>query len=90
MSAIVSLTLTPMMSARLLKHKPESEQSRLLSRCPKRRSTTSSSSHGSRTLRFVLGYQTITLLVAVGTLILTIFLFYEISERILSPFRIRE
>jgi multidrug efflux pump len=29
MSAIVSLTLTPMMSARLLKHKPEAEQGRL-------------------------------------------------------------
>src|SRR6202034_2847623 len=29
MSALVSLTLTPMMSARLLKHKPEAEQGRL-------------------------------------------------------------
>ena len=28
MSAVVSLTLTPMMSARLLKHTPEAEQSR--------------------------------------------------------------
>src|SRR6202041_1220329 len=28
-SAVVSLTLTPMMSARLLKHTPESEQGRL-------------------------------------------------------------
>ena len=28
-SAVVSLTLTPMMCARLLKHKPESQQGRL-------------------------------------------------------------
>jgi multidrug efflux pump len=78
MSAIVSLTLTPMMSARLLRHKPESEQSRFYH--ASERAFNSVIDFYGKTLRFVLGYQTITLLVAVGTLILTIFLFIEIPK----------
>ena len=78
MSAIVSLTLTPMMSARLLKHTPESEQSRFYHISEK--AFNDVIEFYGKTLRFVLGYQTITLLVAVGTLILTVFLFYEIPK----------
>jgi multidrug efflux pump len=77
-SAIVSLTLTPMMAARILTHKPESQQSRFYK----------VSEHAfnkiiewyGHTLRFVLRFQTITLLVAVATLVLTVFLFYEIPK----------
>ena len=78
MSAAVSLTLTPMMSARLLKHKPESEQGRFF-RASENLFNKVIDYYG-RTLKFVLGYQTITLLVAVATLVLTVFLFYEIPK----------
>jgi multidrug efflux pump len=78
MSAIVSLTLTPMMSARLLKHKPESEQGRFF-KASERIFERVIEFYG-RTLRFVLGYQTTTLLVAVATLALTVFLYYEVPK----------
>jgi len=42
-----------------------------------------------RTLKFVLRFQTITLLVALGTLLLTVFLVYRHPERILSRSRYR-
>ncbi len=48
MSAVVSLTLTPMMSARLLKHTPEESQGRLLSRVRETRSIRLSSSMAER------------------------------------------
>jgi len=78
MSAIVSLTLTPMMSARLLKHTPESSQGRLF-RASENAFNSVIAFYG-RTLKFVLRFQTVTLLVAVATLILTVFLFYEIPK----------
>ncbi len=78
MSAIVSLTLTPMMSARLLKHKPESSQGRLF-QASENAFNAVIALYG-RTLKFVLRFQTITLLVALATLGLTIFLFYEIPK----------
>jgi multidrug efflux pump len=78
MSAVVSLTLTPMMSARLLKHTPEASQGRLF-RASENVFNKIIDFYG-RTLRFVLGYQTTTLLVAVATLLLTILLFYEIPK----------
>ena len=78
MSAIVSLTLTPMMAARVLKHTPESSQGRFY-RASENVFNKVIEFYG-KTLRFVLGYQTITLLIAVGTLILTVFLFYEIPK----------
>ena len=68
-SALVSLTLTPMMASRLLHFTPEEKQGRFY--------------HASgeilqkvidfygRTLKVVLRYQTLTLFVAVGTLVLT-------------------
>ena len=78
MSAFVSLTLTPMMSARLLKHIPEGSQGRLY-RMSERGFNAIIDFYG-RTLKFVLRFQTITLLVAVATLLLTVFLFYEIPK----------
>jgi multidrug efflux pump len=78
MSAIVSLTLTPMMSGRLLKHTPESSQGRLFKASEK--AFNSVIEFYGRTLKFVLRFQTITLLVAVATLLLTVFLFYEIPK----------
>ncbi len=77
-SAIVSLTLTPMMSARLLKHTPESEQGRFY-RVSENAFNKVIEFYG-RTLQFVLRFQTITLLVALGTLILTVVLFYKIPK----------
>jgi multidrug efflux pump len=77
-SAAVSLTLTPMMSARLLKHRPESEQSWFY-----RKSEAVFKSvidFYGRTLNWVLGHQTATLLVAAGTLVLTILLYIVIPK----------
>jgi multidrug efflux pump len=72
-SAVVSLTLTPMMCARLLHYNPEEQQTRFY-RISERAFQRMIEFYG-RTLKFVLRYQTITLLVALGTLVLTIFLY---------------
>ncbi len=77
-SAIVSLTLTPMMSARILRHIPNEQQGRLYQ--ASERAFERMIEFYGRTLKFVLGYQTITLLVAVGTLALTIFLYIVIPK----------
>ena len=77
-SAVVSLTLTPMMCARLLKHKPEAQHSRLF------RWTENSwnllLNFYDRTLQFVLRHQPATLLVALGTLGLTVLLYVYIPK----------
>src|SRR5450432_2089937 len=62
LSAVVSLTLTPMMCARLLKHKPESEQGRLY-RASERVFQSIIAFYG-RTLNVILRHQFLTLLVA--------------------------
>jgi multidrug efflux pump len=77
-SAMVSLTLTPMMCARLLKHKPESEQGWLY-RMSERIFQAIVRFYG-RTLEVVLRHQPMTLLVAVGTLAATIYLFWIIPK----------
>ena len=77
-SAVVSLTLTPMMSARLLKHTPEASQGRLF-RFSEDLFNKAIDFYGY-TLKFVLRFQTTTLLVALGTLLLTIYMFYEIPK----------
>jgi multidrug efflux pump len=77
-SAVVSLTLTPMMCSKLLKHKPEAEQGRLF-RASERAFEAVIALYG-RILRFVLRWQTVTLLVAAGTLALTCYQFYTISK----------
>jgi multidrug efflux pump len=77
-SAVVSLTLTPMMCARLLKHVPEEKQGRFY--------------HASgaffdavierygRSLTFVLKHQGTTLLVAVATMVITVFLYIIVPK----------
>jgi len=77
-SAVVSLTLTPMMASKLLKHKPEASQGRLF-RASEHAFNSIIAFYG-RTLQFVLRFQTITLLVAVATLALTIILFWRIPK----------
>ena len=77
-SAVVSLTLTPMMCSKLLRHKPESEQS-FFYRISERGFNAIIAFYG-RTLRFVLRFQGTTLLVAIGTLALTILMFYWIPK----------
>jgi len=77
-SAVVSLTLTPMMSARILRHKPEQQQGRIY-KASERVFERMIAFYG-RTLKFVLRYQTITLLIALATLLLTIFLYVIIPK----------
>ena len=77
-SAVVSLTLTPMMAARILRHEPKEQQGRFY-RASERMFEKMIAFYG-RTLKVVLRYQTITLLVALGTLLLTIFLYIVIPK----------
>jgi multidrug efflux pump len=77
-SAIVSLTFTPMLSARLLRHTPEEKQSHLF------RSTGAFfdrlSARYTRALRWVLRHQPLVLLFAAGTLVLTVVLYVLIPK----------
>jgi multidrug efflux pump len=77
-SAFVSLTLTPMMSARLLKHTPPDQQGKFY-RASERMFDRIIEAYG-RSLQWVLRYQTITLLVAAGTLVLTIILYIIVPK----------
>jgi len=77
-SAIVSLTLTPMMAARLLRHKPESKQGRFYK--ASEHVFESTIAFYGRTLKWVLGHQTMTLLVAAATLVITILLYIYIPK----------
>jgi len=77
-SAVVSLTLTPMMAARILKHDPEA-QNKPFYRWSEHVFERMIAFYG-RTLKFVLRFQGITLLVAVATLALTIFLYMVIPK----------
>src|SRR5258706_10215888 len=77
-SAIVSLTLTPMMCAKLLRHKPESERGRFY-RISERAFQSTIDFYGL-TLRVILRHHFATLIVAVATLALTVFLFLIIPK----------
>ena len=77
-SAVVSLTLTPMMCARLLRHKPEAEQGRFY-RASGRFFDAVIARYG-RMLDWVLDRQAATLLVAVGTLALTVILYMFVPK----------
>jgi multidrug efflux pump len=78
MSAGVSLTLTPMMSAKLLKHRKPEEQGRFY-HASERFYNRVVDFYG-RTLKFVLRHQTTTLLITVGTLVLTILLYVVVPK----------
>jgi multidrug efflux pump len=77
-SAIVSLTLTPMMCSRILRHKSESEQTRFY-RASERVFDRVIRFYG-RTLQWVLRHQTETLLVAIATLGLTVWLYMIVPK----------
>jgi len=77
-SAVVSLTLTPMMCSKLLRHRPETEQGRLYH--ASERAFQAIIAFYGRTLQFVLRWRKVTLLVAVGTLCLTIYQAYTIPK----------
>jgi multidrug efflux pump len=77
-SAVVSLTLTPMMCSRILHHDPEEKQTRFY-RWSEHVFNSLIAFYG-RTLRVVLRYQTITLLVAAATLVLTVVLYIDIPK----------
>ncbi len=77
-SAIVSLTLTPMMCALILKHKPPEKQGRLF-RASERAFEWVIEKYG-QTLSIVLRHQYITLAVALGTIVMTVLLFIVIPK----------
>ncbi len=77
-SAAVSLSLTPMMCARLLHHKPESERGWLY-QISERIFQAIIRFYG-RTLTVVLRHQPATMVVAAGTLVATLWLFYIIPK----------
>ncbi len=86
-SAVVSLTLTPMMCAKILRHKPESRAGLVLSQVGARLRV------GHRALRHArcsgcCGISALTLLVTVATLAATVFLYMMVPKGF-SRFRIR-
>ena len=78
LSAVVSLTLTPMMCSRLLKHVPEERQGRFYHASGKFFERVIAS-YG-RSLQWVLRHQTATLAVAVATLVLTVLLYVLVPK----------
>jgi multidrug efflux pump len=81
-SAVVSLTLTPMMCSRLLRHTPESQQGRFYRKSEE--VFNNIIAFYGRTLQWVLKRQTATLLVAAATLVLT-FVLYSIVPKGFFP-----
>jgi multidrug efflux pump len=77
-SAVVSLTLTPMMCSRILRHDPEEKQTRFY-RWSEHMLNSVIGFYG-RTLRVVLRFKTITLLVALATLVVTVVLYIYIPK----------
>jgi multidrug efflux pump len=82
-SAVVSLSFTPMLSARLLRHVPEAEHGRLM-RKSQRWFERMNAAYG-RGLQWVLENSGLTLLVAVGTLVLTVLLYIWIPKGFFPP-----
>jgi len=77
-SAVVSLTLTPMMCAKLLKHVPPSKQGKFYR---KSEDFYERVIHFyGRTLKWVLGHQTATLIVTVSTLVFTLVLYVVVPK----------
>ncbi len=77
-SAVVSLTLTPMMCAKILRHKPADKQGRLYL-ASERLFERVIAAYG-RTLQVVLRYRFVTLLVTIGTLVLTLLLYVIVPK----------
>ena len=77
-SAVVSLTLVPMLCARLIRHRSEAERSRFDVKAE--HAFNAAIAAYDHALNWVLDRQPLTLLVAVVTLVLTILLYYEIPK----------
>ncbi len=77
-SAIVSLTLTPMMCAKLLKSKREAKHGRFYQ--ASQRWNDSIIAFYGRTLRWVLKHQTATLIITVSTLVFTLVLYVVVPK----------
>jgi multidrug efflux pump len=77
-SAVVSLTLTPMLCAKLLKHKHASEQGRFYK--VSERMFESTIAFYGRTLDWVLKHRNLTLIVAVATLVVTVLLYVVVPK----------
>ncbi len=77
-SAVVSLTLTPMMCSKLLSDKAHSNRGRFYE--VSEHAFESIIAFYGKTLRWVLQYQTLTLFVALGTLALTVFLYVIVPK----------
>ncbi len=77
-SAIVALTLVPMMCARLIRHRPEAQRSRFDVRAEHAFNWVID--RYDRALTVVLDHQPLTLLVALATLILTVFLYVIVPK----------
>ena len=78
-SLVVSLTLTPMMCARLLKPEPKEEEQGRFYRASGAFIDWMIGQYG-RLLQWVLKHQPLTLLVAIGTLALTVFLYLVVPK----------
>lgn len=78
LSALISLTLTPMMCAKLLKHVPEEKQSRFY-HASGRMFDRIIGEYG-KCLNWVLDRQKLTLAVAIGTLVMTVLLYVLIPK----------
>ncbi|MDM8191784.1 MdtB/MuxB family multidrug efflux RND transporter permease subunit [Pseudomonas koreensis] len=78
-SLVVSLTLTPMMCARLLKREPQEHEQGRFYRASGGFIDWMIKEYG-RMLRWVLKHQPLTLLVAIGTLALTVFLYVIVPK----------
>ena len=77
-SAIVSLTLTPMMCAKLLKHTPPEKQGKFYHASEKMFNNIIK--QYGKSLQWVLKHQSLTLSVAVGTLVFTVLLYIFIPK----------
>ncbi|MFZ6693221.1 MdtB/MuxB family multidrug efflux RND transporter permease subunit [Undibacterium sp. SXout20W] len=77
-SAFISLTLTPMMCARLLKHVPEEKQGRFYHASGQ--FFDNIIAYYGRQLQWVLNHQKLTLLVALGTLVFTAVLYILVPK----------
>ena len=78
MSAVVSLTLTPMMCAKLLKHTPKDQQTWFYRKSEKVFEDTIA--FYGRTLEWVLEHEFGTLMIAIATLVLTIVLYIVVPK----------
>ena len=77
-SAVISLTVTPMMCSKLLKRKDESKEGRFY-KASEHAFNVVIEKYG-QTLKWVLKHQTATLIVTIGTLVLTLVMFWYVPK----------